>query len=450
MVSSPQIASSSSMANCSPMVSTSLKTKTLFRYVVAILLLSLFQTPSAQAETDTRDGIFDSAIRTVSLRNPDNFMAPPVIRLGTHDRLLLNFDIIGDAHEYLRYRLIHCNADWQPSRLLESEYIDGFNEGEISDFAYSSNTFVHYVNYNLVIPNEDMPIIAGGNYLLQVYDEENPDNTLLQTRFSVSENGVAVRPTVTTRTDRGFNTEWQQLDLAIDLTGLGNVNPYQDFIITVTQNNRPEITHSVTHPLRVDGNVAIFEHDQNLIFPASNEYRRFETVRVDYPGMSVDSVVFGGTNWHAYLKPDEPRCERNYIYDHTQHGRFMIDEYNATDADLGADYVTVHFTLDSPEIIGGDVYVDGDFNLHRFDSRNKMSYDYTTRRYTAQIPLKQGSYNYQYVVVDKKHNDAIPDSFSKADSGIIEGNYYETENEYLVKVYYRPPGARADRLIGTN
>ncbi len=426
-----------------------LKVTTHFHHVAALLLLSLSTTAIINAETDTREGIFDPAIRTVSLRNPDNFMAPPVIRLGTHDRLLLNFDIIGDAHEYLRYRLIHCNADWQPSRLLESEYIEGFNEGEIQDFAYSSNTFVHYVNYNLVIPNEEMPIKAGGNYLLQVYDEDNPDKTLLQTRFSVSENSVAVRPTVSTRTDRGFNTEWQQLDLAIDLSGLGNVNPYQDFVVTVTQNNRPETTHTVTHPLRVEGNVALFEHDQNLIFPASNEYRRFETVRIDYPGMSVDSVVFGGTNWHAYLKPDEPRCDRNYVYDQTQHGRFMVDEYNATDPDLGADYVTVHFTLDSPEIIGGDVYVDGDFNLHRFDSRNKMTYDYTTQRYTAEIPLKQGSYNYQYVVVSKKEPEADYKP-KKADSGIIEGNYYETENEYLVKVYFRPPGARADRLIGTN
>ncbi len=404
----------------------------------------------AWAETDTRDGMFDASVRTVSVRNPDNFMAPPVIRLGTSDRLFINFDIIGDAHEYLRYRLIHCNSDWKPSRLLESEYIEGFNEGIISDYAYSSNTYVHYVNYNLEIPNEEMPLKAGGNYLLQVYNEDDPDNTLLQTRFSVTENIAAVKPIMTTRTDNGFNNEWQQIDIELDLTGLTNVNPYQDLIVTVTQNNRPETTRTVTHPLRTDGNRVIFSHDRNLIFGASNEYRRFETVRADYPGMSVDSVAFGGTNWHAYLSPDEPRSYKEYSYDRTQHGRFKIDEYNSTDPDLGADYVTVHFTLDTPEIAGGDVYVDGDFNLHRYNSRNKMTYDYSSRSYTLQLPLKQGSYNYQYVVLPKDYADDQPDSATslKADAGIVEGNFYETGNEYLVKVFYRPAGARADRLIG--
>ena len=112
---------------------------------------------------DTSTRIIDIPVRTLSLRNPDNFMSPPVIRLGTDDRLVVNFDIIGDSHEYLRYRLVHCNADWQPSQLLDSEYMEGFNEGEITDYAYSSNTYVHYVNYNLVIPNEGMGVLASGN-----------------------------------------------------------------------------------------------------------------------------------------------------------------------------------------------------------------------------------------------------------------------------------------------
>ncbi len=412
--------------------------KSLLKYLPVFALCSL----SAAAEVNTASAIFAPRVRTLSVRNPDNFMAPAVIRPATDDRLVINFDIIGDAHEYLRYRLLHCNADWQPSRLLESEYVDGFNEAQITDYAYSSNTYVHYVNYNIVIPNEDMRPLASGNYLLQVFNEDTPDETLLQCRFSVTESSVVIHPRVTTRTDRGFNTEWQQLDIDVDLSALPVTNAYQDLIVTVTQNNRPETTRTMTHPLRVESQHAIFEHDPNLIFGASNEYRRFETVRIDYPGMHVDSVRFGGTNWHAYLGYDENRAEKDYSFDKTQNGRFMIDEYNATDPDLGADYVTVHFTLDSPEVIGGDVYVDGDFALHRFDDRNRMTYDYTTQLYTAEIPLKQGSYNYQYVVLPKEGS-------GRPDPGPIEGNFYETRNEYLVQVYYRPPGARADRLVGT-
>ncbi len=390
---------------------------------------------------DTSTGVFRRDVRTLSVRNPDNFMAPPLVRLGTSDRIFINFDIIGEQHEYLRYRLVHCNADWQPSRLVDSEFLDGFNEGEIEDYGYSSNTFVHYVNYNLELPNRDMQPLVSGNYLVQVYPEGEPDDVMLQARFSVTENSMGVEGGVTSRTDRGFNTEYQQLSFAVDASGMDVLNPYQDFVVTIMQNNRPETMRVLTHPMRVEGKVAVFEHDPALVYNAGDEYRRFETVRADYAGMHTDSVKFGGSNWHAYLSPDSPRAGRDYVFDSTQHGRFMIDEYNSSDPDLGADYVTVHFTLDAPEVIGGDVYVDGDFALHRFSDSNRMRYDYGTRLYTAEIPLKQGSYNYQYVVVPK--GGGVPDASP------IEGNKYETRNEYLVQVFLRTPGARADRLVGT-
>lgn len=405
---------------------------------MAIAMLLPGQADASTVE-NTSTGTFRSDVRTLKIINPDNFMAPAVLRLGTSDRLHVNFDVIGETHEYLRCRLVHCNADWQPSRLLESEYAGGFNEAEVGDYAYSSNTYVHYVNYNIELPNPDMEPLVSGNYLLQVYPEGEPEEVLLQARFSVSENSFPVGGGVTTRTDQGFNTEYQQLSVAVDAGG-GRHNPYQDFVVTVMQNNRPETMRTLSHPLRVDGSTIIFEHDPALVYPAVDEYRRFETVRADYAGMHVDSVKFGGTNWHAWLMPDTPRAERDYSYDRTQHGRFMIDEYNSSDPDLGADYVTVHFTLDAPEVVGGDVYVDGDFTLHSPGDFNRMRYDYNTRLYTAEIPLKQGSYNYQYVVV--------PKNGGYADPTVIEGSKYETGNEYLVQVFLRLPGSRADRLVG--
>ncbi len=389
---------------------------------------------------DTSTRIIDTTVRTLSLRNPDNFMSPPVIRLGTDDRLVVNFDIIGDSHEYLRYRLVHCNADWQPSQLLDSEYMEGFNEGEITDYAYSSNTYVHYVNYNLVIPNEGMGMLASGNYLLLVYPEGNYDSIMLQQRFYVSENSVAIDGKVSGRTDRGFNEKFQQLEFVVDAGITERMNPYQDMVVTMTQNNRPESTREIPHPVRVEGSKVVYSHIPALIFNAGNEYRRFETVRVDYPGMHVDSVKFEENNWHAWLMQDESRVEKDYMFDSTQHGRFKIDEYRADDPDLGADYVTVHFTLDIPEVVGGDVFVDGDFTLHQLNDFNRMRFDHDRRLYTAEIPLKQGSYNYQYVIASRN---------SSPDPSPIEGDKYETGNEYLICVYCRQPGSRGDRLIGT-
>lgn len=368
-------------------------------------------------------------------------MSSPVLRMGTNDRLDINFDLIGNQHEYLKYRLIHCNSDWQPSRLMESEYLDGFNEVNIEDYAYSTNTYIHYINYNISLPDPELPIIASGNYLLQVFPESDPNDTWLQVRFSVSEELSLIKAGVTTRTDKGANSEYQQLFFSVDTGSIPNFNPYQDMGVIITQNNRPETARAVTHPMRVQGNTVVFEHDPNLIFEAGNEYRRFETVRTDYPGMHIEAVDFVDNIWNAWLQQDSSRRYREYNYDSTQHGRFKIDEYNSSDPNLGADYVLVHFTLDPGERQYGKIYLDGDFTNHQFDDSNLMKYDWNDGLYHASIPLKQGSYNYQYVV--------IPDKGGVPSSKFIEGNKYETQNEYLIQVFVNTPGSRADRLIGT-
>lgn len=392
-----------------------------------------------RSEVDTTTGIFDQRFRTLKTEVEDNFMSPPVIRLGTNDRILVKFDEIGEDNSYLEYRLIHCDADWQPSRLIESEYLEGFNSVRIEDYAYSTATFVHYVNYLIAFPNEDLQIKHSGNYLLQVYDPERPEETLLQTRFQVTENIARIEGNVTSRTDMGHNTYWQQLAFEIDCQGIGEFNPYQDIIVYVTQNDREATKRRIMTPLRVSGDKIIYEHLNDLVFGASNEYRRFESVSNSFPGMRVDSLRYMGSNYHVWLKVDEPRQSASYSYDQTQHGRFLVREYNSTDSDIGADYITVHFLLECPELPAYDIYLDGEFTHDRMDKENLLTYDHRVGGYMAEVPLKQGAYNYQYVTRSRQTGEIS--------TSTIEGDKYETLNEYGIAVYFRPPGARADRLI---
>lgn len=392
-----------------------------------------------RSEVDTTTGIFDRRFRTLKTEVEDNFMSPPVIRLGTNDRILVKFDEIGEDNSYLEYRLIHCDADWQPSRLIESEYLEGFNSVRIEDYAYSTATFVHYVNYLIAFPNEELQIKHSGNYLLQVYDPERPEETLLQTRFQVTENRARIEGNVTSRTDMGHNTYWQQLAFEIDCQGIGEFNPYQDIIVYVTQNNREATKRRIMTPLRVSGDKIIYEHLNDLVFGASNEYRRFESVSNSFPGMRVDSLRYMGSNYHVWLKVDEPRQSASYSYDQTQHGRFLVREYNSTDSDIGADYITVHFLLECPELPAYDIYLDGEFTHDRMDKENQLTYDHRVGGYVAEVPLKQGAYNYQYVTRSRQTGEIS--------TSTIEGDKYETLNEYGIAVYFRPPGARADRLI---
>jgi thiamine pyrophosphokinase len=56
--------------------------------------------------------------------------------------------------------------------------------------------------------------------------------------------------------------------------------------------------------------------------------------------------------------------------------------------------------------------------------------------------LKQAYYSYMYVTKDVGAKDAAPST------DLTEGNYWETENNYLVLVYYRAMGDRYDQLVG--
>ena len=419
---------------------------------VAMALTSGLSKASAEVETTA---IFEPMLRSLTVTCNDNLMETPVISLDGRDRLVFSFDEISDDRRYLRCRLLHCDADWQPSRLVESEYADGFNYDEIEDFGFSRNTYIHYVNYRYELGGEESRLrpLVSGNYVWQVYDEDDPDRVLLQARFRVSEDQCMVSAAADGRTDRGFNDEWQQLELSVIGDRKVIPNPYTDIFVDIEQNSRPDTSRRIPHPTRVEGERAIYEHLPALIFPAGNEYRRFETVRADYNGMGVDSVAHDGVMYHASLKMDEPRVNRAYIYDSTQHGRYKIDEYNATDPDLGADYIMTHFSLDFPEIMDGDIYVEGELALRGTAEVNRMKYDRDAGIYRLDIPLKQGSYNYQYVVRSK---DATPAEVNiggamagvAADASLIEGNHYETLNEYNIYVYLRQPGSRYDRLLG--
>lgn len=384
--------------------------------------------------------VYADRLRTMKVMKDGDFMASPSIRLGSDERIIINFDEWSDDYSDLQYRLIHCGPDWKPSGLLESEYLDGFNIADIDDWAFSSNTFVHFVNYRIEIPNEQINPTLSGNYILEIFERDNPDETIGEARFSISEHSADIFSSVSSRTDRGLNTEWQQMELKVVPTDVTIDDPYTMLRVDVSQNGAPYTLASLHTPSRIEGRSIIYSHLPELIFKAGNEFRRFETLRTNYNDMHVDSMRFLSRNYHVWLTPDSERASRQYSYDQTQQGRFLVREYNSTDSDLGADYVTVHFRLDSPEAVDADVYVEGEFTGWRHDDSSRMHYDYNQGAYLLEMPLKQGSYNYRYVAVPRQGN-------RRPDPSLIEGNKHETRNEYRIQVWYRPIGARYTRLL---
>ena len=109
------------------------------------------------------------------------------------------------------------------------------------------------------------------------------------------------------------------------------------------------------------------------------------------------------------------------------------DQRNA----VAGNYADVHFTLLAPEPINGEVFLSGAFTNWSFANEYKMTYDAIRKEYRGTAFLKQGWYDYQYVV----KSSTLPAYY-------FEGTHFETENEYEILVYYKAFQPNADLLIG--
>lgn len=409
-------------------------------WIVACALITVMA--MAQNREDTRVRIFNNNVRSLKVCPMNNMYLPPVLMMNGNDHLLVNFDYLDYDVHYLRYSVTHCNADWQPSELIESEYVTGFNEADIEDYEHSLATYVHYYNYQFVLPNSEMEFLVSGNYLLKVYERDDPEDVLFQTRFSISEGSVGVFPAVTSRTDVDYNNRYQQVSFELRYKPNQIREPYSQLTCVVTQNSRQDNAVIVKRPMTAGLDHATYDHNRDLIFPAGNEFRRFETVSAHGMNMGVQAIRYYEPLNHAILMEDQPRSGMQYLYDQTQFGRFTIRnaETNGESA-LHADYMITHFTLNTMgKLNGGNVYLYGEFNQGYPASQTLMKYDDGTGCYTADLLLKQGAYNYMYLWV--------PDGTTVGQTAKIEGDHYETINEYLVMVYDRPMGERYDHLVG--
>lgn len=397
---------------------------------------------SASLHASYTDKVYAENIVTVLMHVKGWEMSYPVIELGSGDELLFSFDDLdGDVKNY-QYTIIHCNADWTPSSLFPSDYMDGFVENTLDNYRFSFNTFVPYTHYALTLPNYDVNPKLPGNYILKVYRDFNQDNPVITKRFMISENRIDIRANI----HRPRLTRYHYTDQQISLTVLHPVlpvhDPHSELFISVMQNGRMDNMVTGLKPLYIRHREIIYEDDELLVFSAGNEFRNFDIKSLRYQTEFIRDIEYiEGIN-HAELYPASPRQYGRYFSHHDINGRYLIRNEEGRNPSVDADYLSVYFSVpwDVP-FDNGNVYVVGELSNWGFSERNRMSYNYDARAYELTMLLKQGYYNYQIAFLE--------DGSTLADATFFEGNFFETENDYFILVYHRPPGSRFDRLVGT-
>lgn len=403
---------------------------------IFLYLFALFLSLGASAQFMRS---FSTSIRSMQMVLNDDWREPPVMRLGGDDVLLFSFDEMSHAYHRYKYKITHCRADWSPSELFDIDYLDGFNNMPIEGWENSVNTTVLYTNYTFTIPNEDVSLKLSGNYIVEIVDdEEGSDEPVAEFRFSVVEQRVVLSASASGNTDVDMNKTHQQLSFTVHHPKYNITNPAGEIIPVVYQNRRADNAVSGFKPAYITGDKLQYVHERNLIFNAGNEFHRFELTDPRVPSMGVEQISYFAPCFHADLYMDAPATVHRNRRD--ENGRYFINTLEGYGTAIEADYVFVHFTLDAPFRSDGSYYLLGEFCSNTFDEGNKLEYDFREGVYRATKLLKLGLYNYAYVW--------LPAGASKAETAPAMGDFYETENEYLILIYHREFGSRYDKLIG--
>ena len=401
-----------------------------------------------------KDFNYSNCIKSSTLTNNENELLDPIIKLNSNQTLKLSFDDLDNNLKYYMYTFIHCDSNWGKSEIMYSEYLNGFYENYIEEYYYSFNTIQQYIHYELTFPNENINFLKSGNYIIIIYDEYM--NPILTKRFIVYEDILRIKSNVKRGTfSKDFDTK-HEIDFEIYLDNFSIQNPFDEISIIIQQNDDWNNVKKNVQPSFVGKNIIKYDYEEQTSFNAGNEFRKFEISNIDFFSENVDSIYLkeisentlskeievckyiSNDMLYASLKKDFSRNINRYFNNYDLNGKQQLFNERSNNSEYESEYIMVNFHLKYPYDKSNDIYVYGAISNWEYQEKFRLKFDEELQLYTTRALLKQGYYDYQYKIKNKYNENEI------------EGNYFETKNEYTIYVYYKPIWARYEKIIGIN
>jgi hypothetical protein len=407
-----------------------------------VLIILIFRCISVFGQTPLDNVIYDKKVQTVQLLIDGTDDRYPIISLYGGQQLKLSFDIIGNNNEYFQYTLIHCDQAWQPTNMQQSLYLKGMSFDNINDFKFSTNTYVKYVHYNLLLPNDNMKPTIAGNYIVKVYRNFDETDLVLTRRFMVLNNQTKIAASARPASLAEYRFTKQELNFTIDYNASLIPNPLQDIKVVILQNNRWDNALRDVMPQFASNGKLDYNYFDKTLFSGGNEFRFFDIRNLRQFSQNVRTKYFDSV-YHCLLNTDEPRGSKQYFQYIDYNGKRIVFNKEGNNTDIDGDYALIQFQLSALANIPAntDVYVIGEFTDWKQKPEYKMTYNANRERYDLEIPLKQGRYEYMYSLLNNESQ--------KPDESIFEGSHSNTENEYLILVYNHNLQFNYDELIGS-
>jgi hypothetical protein len=378
---------------------------------------------------------YSQDIKSIQLRALGDNVYTAIVPLGTV--LELSFDDLeADGKDY-QYKIEHMTHDWKKSRLLSSQFIDGFDENTIINVTNSFNTLQSYTHYEVRIPNANTIITKSGNYLLSVLDDD--DEIVFTRKFVLYESAATVGIQASrSRNATTLNTQ-QTIEFSVNYPNLRINNPQQEINVVLLKNENWNETITDLQPTFFKPNQLKYTYSNKTNFWGGNEYLNFDSKFLRNKSINIVKIEKGDVFQH-YVYPYTYDPYLTYRYNPDINGQFVFRTLEGNDARTEADYARMHFTLEAEEPFNDKkVHVYGAFNNFEIDDETELTYNFDDSTYRGSVLMKQGFYNYTFATVDE---------FGNVDTNEINGSFFQTENQYTVIVYFKPFGSLYDRVIG--
>ena len=357
----------------------------------------------------------------------------PTIVLNSGEVIDLEFDLMDPIGRPLSVYFYHMNAAWQRD-LAPAQYLGTFQRDDIVNYTPSRATDVPYTHYTYRFPNQSMSFLVSGNYILRVTEQGRESEVIFERPFFITEQITPIQMGIeNVIVGQGGFATIQPAALFLQPASLdGNVFDYK---VCFTRNGRFESARCSEQPsLTQPPSLRFFLQPSQAFEPITADYfLDLSAIRV---GNQIARVDFNETPFRVTLEPDYARFPGNSL-DPVLNGQTVISGavQDVSTPDFSAQYVTVLFSYipETGQQLGEQVYITGSFNGWQADTATRMEWVADREQYEVELLLKQGHYDYRYVV----SSDRLP-----------RGTVPRPENLYTAFVYFSDIRLNSDRLLG--
>ncbi len=368
----------------------------------------------------------------------DKLGLPVVNNSKKNNKLVIAFDVLSKNMPDMKIVFRFCNRHWVPYEDISFRN-NGFNTDHSLNFDYLPNTVTEAkYHFNGSYPSEEVSFPYSGKWIFEIVNTFDENIVYEYGSFYVVEEIIEnIKPSISKRMLQGANAYPSEMNRIFDLRinfNLPTGMEYNRFVqLEIVENRKIESPivldrdNTTNHRYYEWNGFDEFTFIADDIRPG-NEYRFLNLTNRTVHQYPDTKAHFGGYDQSRLHKKGRP----------DMNGGMMVADYE----DDYSRYLNVLFEFKPLEKLEHSVYITGAFSNWRLFPEYRMKLEGDT--YKANLQIKRGEYDYQYVLVEEENNKILTEDWQ-----ILEGNFWETTNEYYIFVVYNSPEkANYDKIVG--